>query len=54
MSRSHSSTDKCRNCKVGRRDLAVMYEFNFNGLPLHLKQNKKNSKSYHNSTNSYF
>jgi hypothetical protein len=53
MSRSHSSTGKCQNCKVehhdlgsnlGPRDLTVVCEFNMSGLPLHLKQ--KNQITY--------
>jgi len=44
--RSPNLTDKYRNCKVGRqdsvlnRDLTIVYEFNFSGLPLHLKKKK--------------
>jgi len=43
---SLKSTTKCRNCKVGRhdwvqiRDIKVVCEFNFSGLPLHLRQKK--------------
>jgi len=61
-SRSPSSTDKCQNCKAGRRDrvrtrdLTVVCEFNFSGLPLHLRQKKiKKRKQLINSMlKSYF
>ena len=44
-SRSSSSTDKCRNCKARRHDLSsnpgpIVFEFNFRGLSLQLRQKK--------------
>ena len=46
-SKSPSSTGKCRNCKVGHRDLSsnpgphsCVCDFNLSGLPLHLRQKK--------------